>query len=211
MPLSQHLVVRFTPRAVPRAGHRPALGICRVVQPQINQDCAPADKTKNHRVGRRRHLTTPYSITDRIVMLRSFRQQVEHQDCANRDGGLPRWRSTRLGTSRFQGGEYATPGERTGAPLRIRSRHLHAVSRQRQRGLERWGKPSSGHLPLVRWQRQVHPRPRRSGVAGRDATRRLSGTTVSKLKRLRHMALTLRLGLVAPAGAHLAVDAAGRY
>jgi hypothetical protein len=39
----------------------------------------------------------------------------------------------------------------------------------------------------------------------------LSRATVSKLKRLKHATLTVRLALVGAGGAHLAVDAAGRY
>jgi hypothetical protein len=40
---------------------------------------------------------------------------------------------------------------------------------------------------------------------------RLSRSTVARLKHIRHLKLTLTLTLVAPAGDHLVIDAAGRY
>jgi hypothetical protein len=39
----------------------------------------------------------------------------------------------------------------------------------------------------------------------------LSRAMSTKLKRLKHVTLTVRLALVAAAGDHLALDAAGRY
>jgi hypothetical protein len=40
---------------------------------------------------------------------------------------------------------------------------------------------------------------------------RLSSAVVARLKHLHHIAVTVRLALVTRSGAHLTVDAAGRY